>query len=219
MTDGEMRLKGQEIVNMMRDITISDNVIIEQIKERDFLVGIKLMSGRNLFMEAVNNNRLIVAKALKGMGADVYLKCDGSLTLGNALNLAKSSEMIDYLHEIGLEVINKFDMKEKEVHPAILWAKNNKFDMVDLWRNKAISANTDQDFMHDLNMGIVKQITMMNQVDGLVYLLKDDALYSIYMNEIRPNVSDDALKMTKKGLKAVQDLSLADRIKEIGKKR
>ena len=73
--------------------------------------------------------------------------------------------------------------------------------------------------MHDLNMGIVKQITMMNQVDGLVYLLKDDALYSIYMNEIRSNVSDDALKMTKKGLKAVQDLSLADRIKEIGKKR
>ena len=76
-----------------------------------------------------------------------------------------------------------------------------------------------QDFMHDLNMGIVKQITMRNQVDGLVYLLKDDALYSIYMNEIRPKVSDDALKMTKKGLKAVQDLSLADRIKEIGKKR
>lgn len=219
MTDGEMRLKGQEIVNMMKDITISDDVIIAQISEMDFLVGIKLMSGRNLFMEAVNNNRLIVVKALKEMGADVYLKCDGSLTLGNALNLAKNPEMIDYLLEIGLEVINKFDMKEKEVHPAILWAGINKFDMVDLWRNKAISAKADQDFMHDLNMGIVKQITMRNQVDGLVYLLKDDALYSIYMNEIRPNVSDDALKMTKKGLKAVQDLSLADRIKEIEKKR
>ena len=45
-------------------------------------------------MEAVNNNRLIVVKALKEMGADVYLKCDGSLTLGNALNLAKNPEML-----------------------------------------------------------------------------------------------------------------------------
>ena len=48
MTDGEMRLKGQEIVNMMKDITISDDVIIAQISEMDFLVGIKTGENHNL---------------------------------------------------------------------------------------------------------------------------------------------------------------------------
>ena len=105
MTDGEMRLQGQEIVNMIRNLEISDNEILGQIKEKSYLVEIKLMSGRNLFMEAVDNGRIDLTKALKELGSDINLRCIGSGTCGNAMNLAKTKEMVEYLLEIGVEVI------------------------------------------------------------------------------------------------------------------
>ena len=59
----------------------------------------------------------------------------------------------------------------------------------------------------------------MNQHDGLEYLLKDDELYSIYMNEIRPEESADSMKYIRRALKELDNPDLADRIKEICKRK
>lgn len=219
MTDGEMRLQGQEIVNMIRNLEISDNEILGQIKEKSYLVEIKLMSGRNLFMEAVDSGRIDLTKALKELGSDINLRCIGSGTCGNAMNLAKTNEMVEYLLEIGVEVIQCFELRENAVHPVMSFASWNQIEMVDYWRKKEKSMSTAPGFIHDMDFAVAKQISMMNQHDGLEYLLKDDELYSIYMNEIRPEESADSMKFIRRALKELDNPDLADRIKEICKRK
>lgn len=68
MTDLELRRKASEIAARFRDETISDEEIILQIKELPELVHTKCLSGSNLFLDAVLEDRFSAAMALSDMG-------------------------------------------------------------------------------------------------------------------------------------------------------
>lgn len=218
MADKEIQLEKNKIVAMINDAQISDKQIIEEIEERPFLIDIELMSGRNLFMEAVKTERFELVKYLKENGSDIQHKCSGSLTNGNALNLARTEKMAEYLLENGVEVLQRFEYGEDYVHPACHLANfSETSDMVEYWRKKERTLISDMEIIERMDMAIIDIITMSNSKDGLSYLLRNDELFELYMTRIKPNKTADSMKYTKRALKNIDDPDLTDRIKEMCK--
>ena len=75
MTDLELRKRAAEIASQLRDETIPDEEILRQIREEPGLVHAECLSGANLFLTAVVDNRFPVAQTLCEMGADIHWTC------------------------------------------------------------------------------------------------------------------------------------------------
>ena len=72
MTDLQLRERAFALGDLIQDASVSDEAIIDQIREVPELLNAKLKTGMNPFAAAVSHNRLSLAKALSEMGADIH---------------------------------------------------------------------------------------------------------------------------------------------------
>jgi hypothetical protein len=102
MTDLQLREKAFALGDLIRDAGVSDEAIIDQIREVPELINARLKTGMNPFAAAVSDNRLSLAKALGEMGADIHWTCAASE--GNALNAAQSPQQAEAVLALGVEI-------------------------------------------------------------------------------------------------------------------
>lgn len=102
MTDLQLREKAFALGDLIRNAGVSDEAIIDQIREVPELINARLKTGMNPFAAAVSDNRLSLAKALGEMGADIHWTCAASE--GNALNAAQSPRQAEAVLALGVEI-------------------------------------------------------------------------------------------------------------------
>ena len=218
MTEQELRKEGNEIVKLFRDKAVPNEEILSRIKAIPELVHAKLPSTANLFLEAVLKNRFEITKALVEMGADIHLKCRGSLIGGNALNVAYSPEMADYLLKLGVEIEKNLSSREKFVNPAIMAVRHNEKEMVFYWLNKQkeIWAG-EEEYIEALIHETIYQVTIMNQSDMLAGIMADDELYQV-MKDIYSKEDDlSSIKLILSSLRRINEEDLEKKKKELRK--
>lgn len=102
MTDLQLREKAFALGDLIRNAGVSDEAIIDQIREVPELINARLKTGMNPFAAAVSDNRLSLAKALGEMGADIHWTYAASE--GNALNAAQSPQQAEAVLALGVEI-------------------------------------------------------------------------------------------------------------------
>ena len=220
MTDVELRKKAAAIAAQLSDETIPDEEIIFQIKENPELVHAKCLSGANLFLEAVIENRFPVAKALCEMGADVHWTCDASMFNGNALNVAHSPQQADWLLEQGVEIEKNLSLSISKPfkNPAIMAASHNDTTMLLYWleKQRKLFADTPE-YVEEIFYATINMVSMMNQYNMLSCVIADDELFGI-LREIYSQVDNtESIRLYLSALKHISDKNLEDRKKELRK--
>ena len=115
MAELELNEIESTIRERFRNVELSDEDVISQIKSMSEVINQILQSGSDLFLEAMRWNRFAVAQVLADMGADVHCTHRGSLIAGNALNVAHTPEQAEYLLGLGLEIEKKSTMQMRTV--------------------------------------------------------------------------------------------------------
>lgn len=220
MTDLELTEKAIAIADQLWDETIPDEEIILQIKKEPELVHATCLSGANLFLEAVVNNRFSVAKALKEMGADVHWTCKGSMVSGNALNVAHSPQQADWLLEQGVMIEKNLSLSISKPfkNPAIMAASHNNTTMLLYWLRKQRELFADDpEYVGKIFYAAINMVSMINQYNMLSCVMADDELFNI-LKEIYSQVDDEeSIRLYLGALRHISDKTLEDRKKELRK--
>lgn len=220
MTDLELRKRAAEIASQLRDRAISDEEIIRQIKEEPELVHAECLSGANLFLEAVADDRFSVAQALREMGADVHWVCRASVFNGNALNAARSPWQADQLLEWGVEIERNLSLHISKPfkNPAIMAALHNDTAMLRYWLGKQRELFADEpEYVEEIFYTAIDVVSMMNQYNMLACVIADEELFGI-LKEIYSRVDDTkSVRLYLSALRHISDESLEPRKKELRK--
>lgn len=218
MTDLELRQKAAEIAAQLRDKTISDEEIIRQIREEPELVHAKCLSGANLFLTAVVDNRFSVAQALREMGADIHWTCKASVFNGNALNVARTPQQADQLLEWGVEVERNLSLliSKPFKNPAIMAAFHNDATMLLYWLGKQRELFADDpEYLEEVFYAAIDVVSTMNQYDMLSCVIADDELFGI-LKEIYSQVDNTkAIRLYLSALRHISDENLEPGKKEL----
>ena len=207
MTDWELRKRASELASQLRDKAISDEEIIRQIREEPELVQAECLSGANLFLEAVVENRFPVAQALREMGADIHRTCKASVFNGNALNVARSPQQADQLLEWGVEIERNLSLHISKPfkNPAIMAALRNDTTMLAYWLETQRRLFADQsEYVGEIFYAAMDVVSMMNQYNMLACVIADEELYGI-LKEINSQV--DNIKAIRLYLGALRHIS------------
>lgn len=218
MTELELNEKASEIASLLKDKTIPDEVVILQIKKFPELINVKLLSGANLFLEAVLCDRFPIAKALSDMGTDINYTCKASIFNGNALNVARSPQQADQLLALGVEIERNLLLSKPFQNPAIMAARHNDTTMLLYWldKQKEIFAD-DAEYIRELFYAAIDMVTMMNQYNMLSCVMADDELFCI-LKDIYSKLDDvNSIRLSLSSLKYIDDKNLATRKKELRK--
>lgn len=220
MTDLELRKRAAEIASQLRDRAISDEEIIRQIKEEPELVHAECLSGANLFLEAVVDDRFSVAQALREMGADIHWVCRASVFNGNALNVARSPWQADQLLEWGVEIERNLSLHISKPfkNPAIMAALHNDTAMLVYWLGKQRELFAGEpEYVEEIFYGAIDVVSMMNQYNMLACVIADEELFGI-LKEIYSRVDDTkSIRLYLGALRHISDESLEPRKKELRK--
>lgn len=218
MTDLELRKKASEIVAQFRDKTIPDEEIILQIKEIPELVHTKCLSGSNLFLDAVLENRFSVAIALSDMGADIHWTNEASMIHGNALNVAHTPQQADQLLALGVEIERNLLFSNPIENPAIVAAEHNDTAMLLYWlaKQKELFAD-DAEYVGELYYAAIKMVSMMNQYNMLSCVIADDELFGILKNIYSKVDNVSSIRLYLRALGNIGDKSLDAGKKELRK--
>lgn len=209
------------MANEIKQRMISNEVteeVISEIEKVPELVQVILPSGSNLFLDAVLFDKLQVVKALVEMGADVHCKNEASAVSGNALNVAGTPKMADYLLEIGVEVEKNLQLSMPYWNPVIKAVHRNNEVMFQYWIKKEKELfKEDEKYIEELVYVAIEQVCTMNQYPMLSSVMKDDELYDI-MKRIYSELDNLlSIKLYLGTLRRVTDETLEDRKKELRK--
>ena len=216
MTESELKEKANKILEQIRDKNISDEIIIGQIRENPELIHVKLKTGMNLFMAGTDCDRLLSAKALSHMGADIHWTCPAGE--GNALNIAKSPETADALLALGVEIERNLLLSQPFRNPAVVAAGRNNTTMLFYWleKQKEIFAE-DKAYVKELFHAAIRMVSIINQHNMLACVMADDALFGI-LQDIYANLDDvSSIRLCLRSLGNINDKNLDARKKELRK--
>ena len=220
MTDLELRKRAAEIASQLRDKEIPDDEIICQIRKDPELIQTECLSGANLFLEAVAENRFPVAQALREMGADIHWICKASVFNGNALNVARSPQQADQLLEWGVEIERNLSLHISKPfkNPAIMAALHNNITMLAYWLGKQRELFADEpEYVGEIFYATMDVVSMMNQYNMLACVIADEELFGI-LKEIYSQVDNvKAIRLYLSALRHISDESLEPRKKELRK--
>ena len=220
MTDLELRKRAAEIAAQLSDKAISDEEIIRQIKEEPELVHAECLSGANLFLEAVADDRFSVAQVLREMGADIHRVCRASVFNGNALNAARAPWQADQLLEWGVEIERNLSLHISKPfkNPAIMAALHNDTAMLRYWLGKQRELFADEpEYVEEIFYTAIDVVSMMNQYNMLACVIADEELFGI-LKEIYSRVDDTkSIRLYLSALRHISDESLEPRKKELRK--
>lgn len=217
MTEQELKVLAMDIDKSFRNEETSDEEIIGRIKDTPELINVTLLSGANLFLSSVRWNRPQITKALAEMGSDIHWKIDASAVSGNALNVARTPEIAEYLLSIGLEIEKNCSIREPYWNPAIKAVHLNNCDMVLYWLKKERELfKNDKAYIDELVKAAVKNaVCHMNQSNMLSCIMANDELYSI-MKDVYMQVDNvDSIKLYLSSLRQISDKTLESRKKEL----
>jgi len=216
------------IRKMILDENISDEEIRKKISENPETIPLKVAGiWDNYFVNAVLYDRMELAKWLAENGADIHLKVEPSLYNGNALNAAHTPEMADWLLSLGIKVEKNLEQnirvrKTPYDNPAVVNAGHNDPVMMRYWLSKEKVLFADEpEYIESLFRTTISMASCMNSQNMLTLILGDDELYPYLKREFE-NIGDswkplESIKLAKRGLKTVEDETLADRKKELTK--
>ena len=220
MTDLELKKRAAEIASQLWDKTVSDEEIIRQIKAEPELVHAKCLSGANLFLEAVVDNRFPVAQALRELGADIHWTCQASVFNGNALNVARTPRQADQLLEWGVEIERNLSLliTKPFKNPAIMAAFHNDTVMLTYWLAKQRELFADEpDYVGELFHAAIDVVSTMNQYNMLACVMADQELFGI-LKEIYSQVDDTkSVRLYLSALRHISGESLEPKKKELRK--
>lgn len=214
----ELRKRAAEIASQLRDQTVPDEEIIRQIREEPELVQAECLSGANLFLEAVVDDRFSVARALREMGADIHWTCKASVFNGNALNVARSPWQADQLLEWGVEIERNLSLHISKPfkNPAIMAALHNDTAMLVYWLGKQRELFADEPgYVGEIFYAAIDVVSMMNQYNMLSCVIADEELFGI-LKEIYARVDDvKSIRLYLSALRHISDKDLEPRKKEL----
>ncbi len=220
MSELDLRQRAAGIAAQFRDVTISDEELIRQIREEPELLHTKCLSGANLFLEAVARGRFSVARALQEMGADIQWACEASMIHGNALGVARSPQEAEELLAWGVAIERNLSLliSKPFKNPAIVAAEHNDTVMLLYWLEKQRELFADEaDYVGELFYAAIDVVSMMNQYNMLACVIADDALFHI-LKEIYSQVDNtQAVRLYLGALRHISGESLEGRKKELRK--
>ncbi len=216
MTESEVRIQAFALGDMIRDTTISDEIIMDRIKEVPELINAELRTGMNPFVEAVNSGRLFVAKSLSDMGADIHWTCAASQ--GNALNVARTPEQADEVLALGVEIEKNLLLSKSFRNPAVVAAGNNNKMMLLYWldKQKKIFAD-DEKYVEELLHETIRMVSMVNQYDTLSRIIADEELFCVLKNIYSETDNINSIRLYLSALRRIDNKNLEARIKELRK--
>ena len=218
MAEQELNEIESTIRELFRNVEISDENVISQIKSMPEAINQILQSGSDLFLEAIRWNRFAVAQVLADMGADVHCTHRGSLIAGNALNVAHTSEQAEYLLGLGLEIEKNLKLSGTYLNPAMAAVRHNDKVMVSYWLDKQREIfKADPEYVDELVHETVYYITMMNQCDMLAHVMADEQLYNILKEYYANEDSKESIKLTLSALRQIEEEALEPKKKELCK--
>ena len=122
MNNITLKKLASELKYRLVDEKMSENEIIKVLEQTPKLAEVILPATTNLFMEAVSYNKMKVVEKLISLNSDIHLCCRPSAIRGNALNLAKTPEMADYLLNTLSHIKSKELLTKKKELRKILMA-------------------------------------------------------------------------------------------------
>ncbi|MCI9666885.1 MAG: hypothetical protein HFF13_06470 [Angelakisella sp.] len=220
MTDLELRKRAAEIASQLRDETIPDEEILRQIREEPGLVHATCLSGANLFLEAVVDNRFPLAQALHEMGTDIHWTYKASVFNGNALNVARTPQQAEQLLAWGIEIEKNLSLHISKPfkNPAIMAAFHNDTTMLLYWlrKQRELFADTPE-YVGEIFYGAIDVVSMMNQYNMLSCVIANEELFGI-LKEIYAQVDDTtSIRLYLSALRHISDEALEPRKKELRK--
>lgn len=214
MTESELKEKAWAIEALIKDTNTADEAIIEQIKETPEIVNVKLRTGKNLFVAAIAENKISVAKAVKDMGADIHWEC--SACSGNALNAADSPQIADEVLAMGVKIEKELLLSKPYRNPAVTAAERNDKKMLFYWLNKQKKLFADDEkYVKELLYATIETASIMNQYGMLALIIADEELFDILKNVYAKADNSDSIKLYLRALKNIDDKNLNSRIKEL----
>ncbi len=218
MTESELKEKASAICVLLRDEATPDEAIIQQILEFPELIHVKLLSGANLFLTAVLQNRFSVAMALADMGADIHWMSEASLIHGNALNAAHSPQQAEQLLDLGVPIERNLVLSKPLRNPAVAAAERNDRTMLFYWLKKQRELFVyDQDYIQALSYAVTDMVSTMNQPRTLACVMEDEELFPI-LKEIYSKVDEaSSIRLYLNALGRIDDSGLEARKKELRK--
>lgn len=216
MTDLQLREKAFALGDLIKDAGVSDEAIIDQIREVPELINAKLKTGMNPFAAAVSHNRLSLAKALSEMGADIHWTCAASE--GNALNAAQSPQQAEAVLALGVEIEKNLLLSKPFKNPAVVAACSNRETMMFYWldKQKEIFAD-DEAYVKSLLYETVRTASIINQYPMLSRILADEELFPI-LKDVYSKLDDNkSIQLYLRSLRRIEDKTLEARKKELQK--
>lgn len=202
--------------NRLIDASVPDEEILSTLRENSELAGVIFPSTDNLFIKAVMQNRFEVAKELANMGADIHIRCKPSLIRGNALNVAHSPEMADYLLGLGLEVERNLSMREDFVNPALMAVGYNDSKMLFYWLKKQKELFSEEEgYLRELIRAVIEWAGIMNQSSMLAAVMADEELYCCLKELYRNKDSEESVRLSLCALRQIKEKALEDKKKEL----
>lgn len=211
--------------DMIWNDQVTDAEIWEKICETPEIIPLRdRSSGSNFFIEAVLCNRRELAEKLAENGADILYESNCDLEKGNALNVAKTPEMADWLLSLGLKpeknLIQLISERPTPFNsPAIMAVEHNDPLMLRYWLTKCREIFADDaDYPEELFQRTIHWANTWQAVpDVWLMLLADDEIYS-YLKKIFSTEQDpDEIKGFRRVLKNVENEALSERKAELTK--
>ncbi len=216
MAELELREKVSAIREQIQDHTVPDEDIIQQFQAEPELVHAQCLSGANLFLTAVLNDRFPIAQALSELGANIHWTCRASMFSGNALNVAHTPEQAEWLLERGVEVERNLLLSQPFQNPAIAAAGHNDADMLLYWlaKEKELFAG-DPDYVRRLTYTAIDMASIINQSATLARIIAEDDLCEV-LKDIYSNLDDlNSIRLYTGALRKIDDNRLTAKIKEL----
>lgn len=212
----ELRDVAEKIKSQMITGECCDAEIINEIEKNPELVNIILPATTNLFVEAVNYNYFEIARKLKEYGSDIHLCCRPSLFRGNALNVAKTTEMAEWLLACGVEIEKNLLQSNPFVNPVIHAISMNNVEMAFYWLKKETEFFCDDEiYIIGMFIEALKCAVMMNQEDMIVRILEDNKLYGILKKLYLQETDETSIKLYSQTLRKIKAKELQGKKKEL----
>ena len=197
MTEKELRLFGDSLMQALIHGDILEEKAISDIQKTPELIHTELSSGANLFLFCVLWNQCKVVQTLAEMGADIHRESESSMISGNALNVARTPEMADYLLGLGLKVETNLSIREKYWNPAVKAAGHNDVSMLFYWLHKEKELfKNDRPFLRDITNAVIEMVDMMNQSNMLAAVVADRELYPLLKEHYTQAEDRDSIKLS-----------------------
>ncbi|SHK98615.1 hypothetical protein SAMN02745136_03806 [Anaerocolumna jejuensis DSM 15929] len=216
MDERELRDKADKVKSKMIAGEYCDAVIKNEIEKNPELVHVILPATTNLFVEAVNYNYFEIARKLMEYGSDIHLCCRPSLFKGNALNVAKTPEMAEWLLKCGVEIEKNLSQRNPFVNPVIHAVSMNNVDMAFYWLKKETELFCDDEtYIADMFIEVSKCAVIMNQEGMIARIMEDEKLYYILKKLYLQETDETSIKLYSQTLRKIKVNELQGKKKEL----